>query len=143
MTIEIRVLGLGEEMLLQNVAADVFDNPVDPQLAAEFLRDERHHLAVALDQGVVVGFASGITYLHPDKPLELWINEVGVASSHRRQGIGKRVLQALIETGRAKDCREAWVLTDRSNTAARRLYESSGASHAPDEALMYSFALDT
>lgn len=143
MTIEVRVLGPGDETLLQNVAADVFDNPVDPGRAAEFLRDGRHHMTVALDQGVVVGFASGVTYLHPDKPLELWINEVGVASSHRRQGIGKRVLQALIERGRAMDCQEAWVLTDRSNTAARRLYESSGASPVPDEALMYSFALDT
>jgi ribosomal protein S18 acetylase RimI-like enzyme len=142
MTIVVRVLGPGEERLPQNVAPDVFDNPVDPRLAAEFLRDGRHHLAVALDGEVVVGFASGVTYLHPDKPLALWINEVAVASTHRQQGLGQRVVQALFEVGRVLGCREAWVLTDRSNAAANRLYISIGGTLDPGETIMYSFALD-
>jgi len=140
--IEVRLLGPGDEKVLQSIAADVFDNPIDPQLAAEFLHDDHHHLAVALDQDVVVGFASGVTYIHPDKPLELWINEVGVASSHRNQGIGKQVIRALLEVCRAMGCREAWVLTDRSNSAARLLYESIGGTQDPGETVMYSFMLD-
>ena len=142
MTIEVRVLGPGDETVLQNVAPDVFDNPIDFRLAAEFLRDGHYHLAVALDGDVVVGFASGVTYIHPDKPLELWINEVGVASSHRKQGIGKQVIQAVFEAGRAIGCREAWVLTDQSNAAAMRLYKSIGGTEAPGETIMYSFVLD-
>jgi len=142
MTIEVRILGPGGETVLQNSAPDVFDNPVDYHLAAEFLRDHRHHLAVALDKGVVVGFASGVTYVHPDKPVELWINEVAVASSHRKQGIGKRILDILLEFGRAAGCREAWVLTDRSSTAATKLYESVGGTEVPGDTVMYSFALD-
>jgi hypothetical protein len=42
---EIRVLGKGDENVLMNVAADVFDNPIDPVLTAEFLADPRHHIA--------------------------------------------------------------------------------------------------
>jgi hypothetical protein len=49
--------------------------------------------ARTLEGGVVVGFASGVTYLHPDKPIELWINEVGVAKSHQGQGISKSVMR--------------------------------------------------
>ena len=79
MTIEIRVLRQGDEAVLANVAPEVFDNPIDPQMTAEFLADPRHHIAVAIDGGVVVGFASGVHYVHPDKRPELWINEVGVA----------------------------------------------------------------
>lgn len=142
MTIEVRVLGPGDEKVLQTVAADVFDIPIDPQLAAEFLHDDHHHLAVALDRDVVVGFASGVTYVHPDKPLELWINEVGVASSHRKQGIGKQVIHALLAVCRSKGCREAWVLTDLSNAAAKRLYESIGGTQDPGQTIMYSFKLD-
>jgi len=141
MTIEIRILGAGDEAVLHNVAAEVFDNPVDPRQTAAFLQDGHHHLAVALDGDLVVGFASGVTYLHPDKPMELWINEVGVAASHRRQGIGKKVVQALCQLGRAAGCQEAWVLTDRANAAAMRLYETAGGA-APDEVLLYSFALE-
>ena len=56
---------------------------------AEFLADSRHHLAVAVDEGRVVGMASAVHYVHPDKPPELWINEVGVAPTHRGLGIGR------------------------------------------------------
>ena len=143
MTIEVRVLGAGDETVLQNVTPDLFDNPIDFHLAAEFRRDDRHLLVVAQDQDVVVGFASGVTYVHPDKPIELWINEVGVASSHQRQGIGKLVIRALLDLGRTAGCREAWVLTERSNTAALRLYESVGATKASDETIMYSLVLGT
>jgi GNAT superfamily N-acetyltransferase len=58
-----------------------------------------HHIAVANDDGLVIGFASGVHYIHPDKPPRLWINEVAVAPAHRRHGLGKAVLQALIALG--------------------------------------------
>ena len=141
MPIQVRVLGPGDEGVLGNVAPDVFDHPVQPELAAEFLRDPRHHLAVALDaDGRVVGFASGLHYVHPDKPAELWVNEVGVAESHRRQGLAAAVLRALFDAGRRHGCGEAWVLTDRSNDAAMRLYASLGAE-PPDDAVMFTFDL--
>jgi len=69
-----------------NVTAEVFDNPINAEWTREFLADPRHHIAVAIDDGLVVGFASGVHYIHPDKPAELWINEVGVAPAHRRRG---------------------------------------------------------
>src|SRR5688572_10043094 len=107
--VEIRVLGPGDAGVLDRVAAEVFDNPVDPQWSAEFFADARHHLAVAIDAGIVVGMASGIHYVHPDKPPELWINEVGVAEFHRFQGIGRRVVEALLAHARTLGCHEAWV----------------------------------
>jgi aminoglycoside 6'-N-acetyltransferase I len=76
---------------------------------------------------VIVGFASGVHYVHPDKPAELFINEVGIAPSHHRLGLGKAVVTSLLEVGRRLGCREAWVLTDRENTAAMALYASAGA----------------
>lgn len=124
----VKVLGAGEEGLLSCVADGVFDNPVDPRLSAEFLNDPRHHIAVAIEAGLVVGFASGVDYIHPDKPRELWINEVGVAPSHRRRGVGHAVLAALLESGRKLGCSSAWVLTDQSNNAAIALYRSLGGA---------------
>jgi aminoglycoside 6'-N-acetyltransferase I len=128
MAIEIKILRSGDEALLSNAAPAVFDNPVDPDLAREFLADPRHHIAVAIDDGQVVGFASGVHYVHPDKPAELWINEVGVAPSHHRRGLGRLVVDALLDAGRAHRCRSAWVLTDRTNTAALALYRSAGGA---------------
>ena len=147
MAIEIKVLQRGDESILMNVAAQVFDNPVDAELTREFLEDPRHHIAVAIDNGLVVGFASGVHYIHPDKPPELWINEVGLAPTHRRRGLGKAVLKALFEVGRAQNCTVAWVLTYRTNVAAMALYSSVGGTEGVDDSgpskalLGYSFAL--
>jgi len=139
---EVRILGSGDEALLQNVAPGVFDHALNPALVAEFLRDERHHLAVAIEDETVVGFASGVHYVHPDKPAELWINEVGVAPSHHRRGIGKAVIAALLERAKRLGCREAWVLTDRTNQAAMHLYASTGGKEAPHDQVMFTYFLN-
>src|SRR6516165_10697843 len=97
----IHILEPGDASVLDHVSPGVFENPIDPRWTAEFLADSRHHLAVAIDGNQVVGMASAVHYVHPDKPPELWINEVGVAPTHRAQGIGRRLLEALFERGRA------------------------------------------
>jgi ribosomal protein S18 acetylase RimI-like enzyme len=147
MAIEIKVLQRGDDSILMNVAPEVFDNPIDPKLTREFLEDPRHHIVVAIDAGLVVGFASGVHYLHPDKRPELWINEVALAPTHRRRGLGKALLRELFEAGRIHNCTVAWVLTDRGNTAAMALYSSLGGTEGADDSgtsdstLGYSFNL--
>lgn len=139
--IEVRLLGRDDVSVLERVAPDVFDRHIDARLAAEFLGDPRHHLAVARDGPDVVGFASAVHYVHPDKPAELWINEVGVAATHRRQGIGRRLLEVLLAHGKALGCVQAWVLTSPDNAAARRLYEAAGGRESDEPTVMYEFPL--
>src|SRR5205085_3696152 len=119
----------------------VFDHEIDPTLAAEFLGDPRHHLAVAIDADHVVGMASAVHYVHPDKAPQLFVNELGVAASHRQQGIARRLLDCLMHVAEDLGCTEAWVLTDRDNAVARRLYEAAGAELPPEECLMYTICL--
>jgi GNAT superfamily N-acetyltransferase len=137
----IRILGPGDVPVLDDVAPGVFDNAVDGRWTAEFLADARHHLAVALDGGRVVGMASAVHYVHPDKPPELWVNEVAVAPPYHRRGIGRRLLSALFERGRALGCREAWVGTKPTNTPARRLYAAVGGKESPEPFVMVEFRL--
>jgi aminoglycoside 6'-N-acetyltransferase I len=138
---EVRLLSALDIGVLDRVAEGLFDHAVQKALAAEFLMDPRHHLAVAIDQGVVVAFASGVHYVHPDKPAELWINEAGTAPTHRRQGAGKAVVEALLGRARQIGCREAWVLTDEDNDAARALYRACGAAESVGH-VMASFRLE-
>jgi aminoglycoside 6'-N-acetyltransferase I len=130
----IRVLGGGDAAVFRNVAEGVFDNPVDARLVEEFLTDSRHHMVVALASGQIVGMASGVHYVHPDKPAELWINEVGVPPAFQAQGIGKQLVRALLDRGSELGCVEAWLGTEASNTAARRLYAATGGK---EEAMVY------
>lgn len=139
----IQMLGASDAALLQRVAPGVFDGPVDPRWTAEFLADARHHLVVALDANEVVGMASAVHYVHPDKPPELWINEVGVAPTHQRGGVARQLLDTLLAHGRTLGCRCAWVLTDRENPPAERLYEAAGGVKEPAGGKMYTFQLNT
>jgi aminoglycoside 6'-N-acetyltransferase I len=142
MPVEIKILQRGDEAMLKNVAPGVFDDPIVTRAAKEYLSDPRHHLAVAIEDTLVVGFASGVHFIHPDKPHpEFWINEVGVAPIYQAQGVGKALLRALLEVARAEGCAEAWVLTERDNLPAMRLYESVGGDEAPDETVMFTFRL--
>lgn len=141
--IEVRLLGPGEESILTRCADEVFDYPIHMERAKEFLADERHHIAVALEGDMVVGFASAVHYVHPDKPQpELWINEVSVAPQWRRRGVGQRLVRALLAKAQQLGCREAWVLTEQANEPANALYKSL-AGEASDEApVMYTFHIE-
>ncbi len=141
MAYDTKILNAGDDAVLHRVAPDVFDNALQQGLVAEFLGDGRHHIAVAVEEGQVIGFASGVHYVHPDKPPELWINEVGVAPSHQGRGIGTAVVQTLLHHGRRLGCGEAWVLTDRSNVAAMRLYASAGGREDSPDHVMFTFDL--
>lgn len=143
MAVETKILQAGDDAQLKNVAPDVFDNELEPRLVAEFLADPRHHIAVAIENGQVIGFASGVHYVHPDKPAELWINEVGVSPEHQGRGIGKAVMRTLLEHARQLGCREAWVLTNRSNQPAMRLYASTGGRESAPDEVMLTFDLQS
>jgi ribosomal protein S18 acetylase RimI-like enzyme len=141
MSLEIRLLGSADVDLVTGAGADAFDSLPQEGLAAEFLADPRHHLVAAIDAGRIVGFVSALHYVHPDKPPELWINEVGVAPTHRGQGVGRAMLRAMLGHGRHLGCGSAWVLTDDANAAARRLYEASGGVRAEHACVMFEFSL--
>ncbi len=138
----IKLLDPSDLHILNNVAEDVFDDPIVESSAQEFLADPRHRLVVALDNNVVVGFVSAVIYLHPDKPApELWINEIGVAPTHQRQGIGKALMQTILEEAKQSGCSEAWVLTDRANLPAMAMYKSAGGEETLPDSVMFTFKL--
>lgn len=124
MAIAIRVLRAGDEAVLDRVAPGVFDEAVKPELAREFLAEPRFHLVVALDGDLVVGMASGLVHMHPDKGPEFFVNEVGVDDGYRRQGIGKRLMRAILHEARAAGCAEAWLGTETDNAEALALYRA-------------------
>ena len=96
---------------------------------------------VALEAGIVIGMASGIAYVHPDKPPQLFVNEVAVAARCQGRGIGKLLLTSLLRRGRELGCTEAWVATEEGNSRARALYTSAQGKEDPERAVVYTFSL--
>lgn len=139
MNVEIRRLYLGDDALVKRIAEDVFDEPVRPDRLSAYLASPGHMMIVALADGIVVGQCAAVVHRHPDKVSELYIDEVGVSPAFQRQGIARKMLDAMFALGREQGCGEAWVGTEPDNVAARALYESRGAVAEPF--VMYAYRL--
>jgi GNAT superfamily N-acetyltransferase len=126
--LSLTVLGPRDVNLLLN-ASHLFDVPVRPQWAQRFLSSDGHHLVLAQDAtGTPIGFVSGVEMTHPDKGTEMFLYELGVAESVRRQGVGTRLVTALREIATANGCHSMWVALEGNNDAARRTYAADGAT---------------
>ena len=137
--IKIKRLTSADAAILDRVADDVFDEPIDPARVAAYLADPRHYMFVAIIDGEVVGQVAAVSYAHPDKAPELFIDEVGVTPTLHRQGIARRLLEEMLMLGKSLGCEDAWLGTEVDNRPARGLYESFGVK--PEPFVMYTFKL--
>ncbi len=125
--ITFKVLGVDDGPVLTRVRDGVFDYPIIPDQAAAFLASDLHNMVVALDEDQIIGIASAVTMLHPDKKPMVFINEVGVHDDYLRRGIGKRLAEMLIEAVNPAGDLDVWLATENDNMAARALYRSLNA----------------
>lgn len=128
--------------LLDNLAPEVFDHPILPDQLRAFLDDERHFMFLAIDGGLVVGMASAVEYFHPDKRPHVWLNEVGVTPSYRRRGIGRRLVQAVIDLGRARGWTYAWLGTAADNASGQACFGSVPGGEEREAFYLYEWELE-
>ena len=112
----------GDEALFQRVAPDVFDEPIRAELLAAYLREPGHIMVLAFEGDLVVGQCAGVLHRHPDKTIELYVDEVGTAATHLRRGIARLMMDELFAWGRELGCEEAWLGTETDNEPAKSLY---------------------
>lgn len=137
MTVELKQLTADDAAVLGRVAVDVFDEPVDPKRLAAYLAEPNHFMIVAIADGEVVGQCAAVVHRHPDKPTELYIDEVGVTPAFQRQGVARQMLDQMFALGKTLGCEEAWVGTEHDNVPARGLYASRGAMAEPFVMYLY------
>jgi ribosomal protein S18 acetylase RimI-like enzyme len=137
----VRLLGPSDNEAFEKVAPGVFYKPADATLTAEFLNDPRHHIVVALSEGQIIGSATATHYLHPSRPPTLFIIGVAVSPGFRRQGVGKAMLNSLLQEARRLGCVEAKVGAEVSNGAAQSLYSGIGGALDPDDYVTYTISL--
>jgi aminoglycoside 6'-N-acetyltransferase I len=135
MTVMLRRTGPGDEGVFTAIAADVFDEPIHPERLQIYLQTTGHLMVLAIDDRVVVGQCAAVVHRHPDKPDELYIDEVGTASTHLRRGIATAMMEEMFAWGRELGCEGGWLGTELDNVEARGLYEKLKAG--PGEKMIY------
>jgi ribosomal protein S18 acetylase RimI-like enzyme len=69
------------------------------------------------------------------------IVRMSVAAAHRRQGLGRRIVEELVERARRRQVSEVSVLTDTPWTSAVELYRSCGFTEVRRDATDTHFAM--
>ena len=131
----IRRMTEADAAAFDKIAPDVFDEPFSVERLAAYLATPGHLMLLAFDADLVVGQCAGVVHRHPDKSTELYVDELGTASTHRRQGIGQALLVAMFAWGHELGCEEAWLGTELDNEAANALYR--GQRPVEDEAMQF------
>jgi len=131
----IKRLDANDTAVFADIAPDVFDETVESRRLRDYLGTPGHIMVLAFDGDLVVGQCAGVLHRHPDKPTELYVDEVGTASTHRRRGIARAMLDELFRWGRELGCEEAWLGTELDNHAANALYRGYGPIE--DEAMQF------
>lgn len=131
----VRRIGPSDESVFQKIAPDVFDEAIDPARLKAYLAEPGHLMVFAFDGETVVGQCAGVIHRHPDKPTELYVDEVGTASTHLRQGVATAMIAEMFRWARELGCTEAWLGTELDNEPANALYRKFEPSE--DEAIQY------
>lgn len=84
---------------------------------------------VAVQQDRIVGCCA----LRAIGPGEFEVAKMAVAESAQRNGVGRRVLTAVVEAARAAGAIRLYLETNHILTPAIRLYESAGFQHLPPD----------
>jgi ribosomal protein S18 acetylase RimI-like enzyme len=126
--------------LLEAVDPDCFDEPIDLARAARCVASPDAALFVAVAGGVVVGQCLAAIHRHPDKPTELYLDDLAVSPTFQRRGIATRLVEACRAWARTHGAEELWVATEPDNAAATALYRALGL--APRTALVLEGPLE-
>ena len=123
-------------------AGHLFDDQPKPDATARFLAEPGHHLLVAYEESVPVGFISGVETVHPDKGTEMFLYEMGVDEAYRGRGIGRELVRRLADLARSKGCYAMWVGTEATNAEALATYRAAGASRDEEQATILTWHFD-
>jgi putative acetyltransferase len=119
---------LNEEWIIRYFALE----PKEKELLADpqgIILDRGGRIFLAVQDGETVGSCALLAMA----PGEFEVAKMAVTESHRRAGIGRRLLEKAVEEARASGAHRLYLETNRKLVNAIRLYESLGFRHLPPQ----------
>ncbi|HWS31626.1 MAG TPA: GNAT family N-acetyltransferase [Actinoplanes sp.] len=95
--------------------------------AAAFVESPETIALIAMDGPEIQGWCWGHLLSRPDGTTMLYLHDLEVDESHRRQGIARELLNEFMKAGVNHGASRMFLTTGEENTPARHLYETAGA----------------
>jgi len=140
MPLEIKLLRPGDEPLAVRAIRQIKRAETNEAHMNRFLARAENLLLVAVAEDRPVGFALAYQLDRVDEsPPMVFFYELEVLPSHRRKGVGRALIDRLKGLCRQRGAGKMFVLTDRRNDAACRLYSAAGGRMEYDDGVLYNY----
>ena len=121
-----------QDLLSHHIDRD--DEPadrLDANYLNELLSDNRCYLLAAMISNVVVGYT--LAYRFPSlyaKGNMAYLYDIDVLETHRRKGIGSRLIKHVLQLLKQDDVYELWLGTAIDNMEGQALFTATGAARS-------------
>jgi len=138
--VHIKRLRDGDEELLRTLLVAFKPGGQSDYHLQQLLGRNDVHLLVAITNDAPIGFLFG--YELPrlstaDKMM--FIYELEVAPEHRRKGVGKLLIEAVLNYCHLQGFSKAFVISDESNEAGMKLYQAVGGRRPRSDDAVFKF----
>lgn len=135
-----------------DVINDILTNHIDTSDRKELLPsfahlqtllgDNRSYLFAAVSENVVVGYALAYRFpsLYASEYLA-YLYDIEVSQKHRRKGIGRLLVETVLEQLRKDNVKELWLGTGIDNQEGQALFSSTGAIKSQEVFNDYTYYL--
>jgi ribosomal protein S18 acetylase RimI-like enzyme len=123
-----------------NLFSRVGERTIDPN--PRFFEDESNILLVAYAGAEPCGFLYGylLESLRSKQP-KVFLYSIDVVEEYRAKGVGTQLIETLKNIAKQRACQEIFVLTNRANLAAMKLYEKTGGAIESSDDVMFVYLL--
>ncbi|MDR7856763.1 GNAT family N-acetyltransferase [Tissierella sp.] len=130
---EFRKLNLSDLELVVQMENSFRSNFIVEENARDFLFNPNNWIFACIGENKIIGFAYGYELNRIDNQGNmLYTHEVGVLPQYQNQGIGFQILTGIKNLCKVRGICRFFLITQKHNTPACKLYEKSGGKKRSD-----------
>lgn len=123
---------------LQQVFED--DNMVyNKNYIEKFIDTPNAYAFVARESDDVVGFAYGYGLVRLDGKVMFYLHSIGILPEYQNKGYGKHLMDFIVSFAKNNDFSEVFVVTDKGNIPACKIYEYAGFENDIENEIVYVY----
>ncbi len=128
--------------LLVNHIANLENSPITISHLEKLLKDDRSYLFAAIIDNIVVGYTLAYRFpsLYAVENLA-YLYDIEVLPKHRKKGIGRQLIKALITHLKNDEVNELWLGTAVDNISAQSLFTATGGFKSGETFYDYTYNL--
>ena len=110
---------------------------IDRDRLKAFLEHPQNLAFISILNGEICGFIYGYSLMALDAAPQLFIYSVDVFNNYQNKGIGSKLFQYAVDYSRKNGFSECFVITDKGNKRACRIYEKAGGKNDYEDEIVY------